>query len=131
MAIPKTLLVLIILGFVAALLALIGRYFKLPAFLTGPLVCQLKEGGCIELFRSPRAVIMGIPMSFFACLFYPILAYGWVYNWPKWLMVAGASVCLMMSVKMGIGLIKRKLQCRICWAGHIINLMIWVQVIVK
>ena len=42
-------------GGAAAAAALYGHYRVLPGWLTGPEVCQLDDGGCAVLFRSPRS----------------------------------------------------------------------------
>ena len=41
--------------------ALYGHYRVLPAWLTGPEVCLMEDGGCAVLFRSPRARLLGVP----------------------------------------------------------------------
>src|SRR4029453_14641278 len=60
---PVTIIIWLALaaGLVAASAALYGHYLVLPAWLTGPEICQLEEGGCAVLFRSPRASLVGVP----------------------------------------------------------------------
>ncbi len=114
-------------GFASALIALYGRYRDLPGWLTGPATCRLEGGGCQALFRTPRAALLwGIPNSLLAALFYPLLAWGVLAGWDPRLLLAGASGALAMSVFLAWSLHSRKLECRICWAGHWANLAIWV-----
>ena len=51
----------LIAGAAASFAALWGHYRVLPAWLTGPEVCRLENGGCTVLFRSPRASLLGVP----------------------------------------------------------------------
>ena len=45
-------------GSAAAIAALYGHYLVLPGWLTGPEVCQMDQGGCAVLFRSPRSRLL-------------------------------------------------------------------------
>ena len=51
----------LVLGAAAAAAALYGHYRVLPAWLTGPEVCLMEDGGCAVLFRSPRSRLLGVP----------------------------------------------------------------------
>ena len=113
------------LGLASALAAVYGRYRDLPAWLTGPATCKLEGGGCQALFRTPRAALLGVPNALLAAAFYPLLAVGLCLGWPLAWLLGGASLALGMSTFLGWSLISRKLECRICWAGHAANLAIW------
>ena len=56
---------------------LYGHYLVLPAWLTGPEICQLEAGGCAVLFRTPRARLLGVPNASLGVLLYALLATGW------------------------------------------------------
>lgn len=121
----------LVAGAAAAAAALYGRYRELPAMLTGPTICRTEASGCQVLFRSPNAALLGVPNSLLALLFYPALAIGLAAGWPDTLLAAGATAALAMSVRLGAGLIRRRLECRICWTGHIANLLIWIALAVR
>jgi uncharacterized membrane protein len=121
----------IVVGMIAALAALYGRYRVLPAFLTGPAVCKLEQGGCAVLFRTKRASLLGVPNALFGVGLYVFLAAGIVAGWPNLLLLLAATAGLAMSVFLGISLIRNHLQCRICWAGHVSNALIWVALLAR
>ncbi len=121
----------LIAGAAAAAAALYGRYRELPALLTGPTICRTEASGCQVLFRSPNAALLGVPNSLLALLFYPALAVGLAAGWPEPILAAGATAALAMSVRLGAGLIRRRLECRICWTGHIANFLIWIALAVR
>ena len=108
-------------GTAASAAALYGHYFVLPAWLTGPEVCQLEHGGCAVLFRTPRASLLGVPNALLGVMLYLMLAIGLFLNWPpSWLFLMTLPA-VAMSAFLGWSLISRGLQCRICWTGHIAN----------
>ena len=74
------------LGAAAAVAALYGHYRVLPAWLTGPEVCLMEDGGCAVLFRSPRARLLGVPNALLGVMLYLLLAIGLVLKWPEWLL---------------------------------------------
>ena len=108
-------------GAAAAVAALYGHYRVLPAWLTGPEVCQLADGGCAVLFRSPRARLLGVPNALLGVVLYALLAIGLLLHWPAWMLFVMTLPAVAMSIVLGHGLITRKLQCRICWTGHVAN----------
>ena len=108
-------------GAAAAASALYGHYLVLPAWLTGPEVCQLEDGGCAVLFRSPRSALLGIPNALLGLILYALIAYGLMLHWPTLLMFLMTLPAVAMSAFLGYGLISRRLQCRICWTGHVAN----------
>ena len=80
-------------GMAAAVAALYGHYRVLPAWLTGPEVCRLEDGGCAVLFRSPRSALLGVPNALLGVVLYALLAAGLVLGWPPlWLLVMLPSV---------------------------------------
>ena len=111
----------LIVGAAAALAALWGYYGVLPGWLTGPEVCQLEDGGCAVLFRSPRAALLGVPNSSLGVVLYALLAVALVMEWPAWMPVVMVLPAVAMSTFLAWSLWSRGLQCRICWAGHIAN----------
>ena len=119
----------IALGSAAAAAALYGRYRILPAALTGPNVCKLEAGGCQVLFRTPTAALLGVPNSALGLLFYGALALGLLRGWPRPVLLTGASAALAMSAYLARTLVAQGLECRVCWAGHIANLVIWLALI--
>lgn len=108
-------------GSAAAIAALYGHYRILPAWLTGPQVCRLEQGGCAVLFRSPRSAILGVPNAFLGVVLYVLIAAGLFLRWPaSWLFIMTLPA-VAMSAFLGWSLISRGLQCRICWTGHLAN----------
>jgi uncharacterized membrane protein len=108
-------------GAAAAAAALYGYYAVLPAWLTGPEICKLEQGGCQVLFRSPRAALLGIPNASLGLVLYTLLAIGLASGWPPVLLFAMTVPALAMSLFLGASLIVNRRQCRICWAGHLAN----------
>jgi uncharacterized membrane protein len=111
-------------GSAAALAALYGHYFVLPGWLTGPEVCQLDQGGCAVLFRSPRSALLGVPNALLGVMLYALLAFGLIAGWPSLWLFLMILPALAMSAFLGWSLISRGLQCRICWTGHIANALL-------
>jgi uncharacterized membrane protein len=114
------------LGAAAAAAALYGHYRVLPAWLTGPEVCLMEDGGCAVLFRSPRSRLLGVPNALLGITLYVLLAIGLTLHWPAWLLFAMTLPAVGMSLVLGYSLITRKLECRICWTGHAANAILAV-----
>jgi uncharacterized membrane protein len=108
-------------GLAASVAALYGHYLVLPAWLTGPEVCLMENGGCTVLFRSPRARLLGVPNAALGVLLYVLLAIGVASNWPPQLLFVMTLPAVAMSAFLGWSLITNGLQCRICWTGHVAN----------
>ena len=108
-------------GAAAATAALYGHYRVLPAWLTGPEVCMMEDGGCAVLFRSPRSRLLGVPNALLGVALYALLAIGLLAHWPAWLLFVMTLPAVAMSIVLGYSLITRKLECRICWTGHVAN----------
>ncbi len=113
-------------GLLASAAALYGHYLVLPAWLTGPEICKLEHGGCQVLFRSPRARLLGVPNAALGILLYVILAAGLIAGTPPLLLFALTWPAVAMSAFLGYGLIVHHRQCRICWAGHIANAVLFL-----
>ena len=114
-------------GFAAACAALYGRYRTLPAWLTGPAVCTLDQAnGCQVLFRTRNAALLGVPNAALGIACYALLAIGLGNGWEVWLLFAAASAALAMSAVLAWILLRDRLQCRICWAGHLANAALWL-----
>ena len=111
----------IAVGAAASAAALWGYYGVLPGWLTGPEICQLEDGGCAVLFRTPRAALLGVPNASLGIVLYALLAVGMLLEWPAWMLVAMVLPAVAMSGFLGWSLLSRGLQCRICWAGHVAN----------
>ena len=60
-------------GAAAAAAALYGHYRVLPAWLTGPEVCLMEDGGCAVLFRSPRSRLLGVPNALLGVALYALI----------------------------------------------------------
>jgi uncharacterized membrane protein len=108
-------------GAAASFAALWGHYRTLPAFLTGPEICRLEHGGCAVLFRTPRARLLGVPNAALGLLLYVLLAAGLILDLPPWLLFVVTLPAVAMSLFLGWSLIVNRLQCRICWTGHVSN----------
>jgi uncharacterized membrane protein len=120
----------IALGTAASAAALYGRYRVLPAALTGPHICRLEAGGCQVLFRTPTAALLGVPNSALGLLFNCALLLGLARGWPRPRLFLGASGALAMSGYLARALVVQRLECRVCWAGHVANLAIWLGLLI-
>jgi uncharacterized membrane protein len=81
----------------------------------------MEAGGCAILFRTPRAALLGVPNASLGMLLYAALAAGLLLGLPAWLLFAMTLPAVAMSAFLGWSLYSRRLQCRICWAGHVAN----------
>jgi uncharacterized membrane protein len=113
-------------GGAASAAALYGHYRVLPGWLTGPQVCQLDQGGCAVLFRSPRSALLGVPDALLGVLLYALIAAGVLLRWPAPLLFVMTLPAIAMSAFLGWSLISRGLQCRICWTGHLANAVLGI-----
>jgi uncharacterized membrane protein len=111
-------------GCAASLAALYGHYRVLPSWLTGPEICLMEEGGCAVLFRSPRSKLLGLPNALLGVALYLLLALGLALHWPAALLFLMTLPAVAMSAFLGGSLIANHLQCRICWTGHIANVVL-------
>jgi uncharacterized membrane protein len=111
----------LLLGAGASAAALWGYYRELPGWLTGPEICQLEAGGCAVLFRTPRAALLGVPNASLGIVLYALLAAGLLLRWPALLLFVMTLPAVAMSAFLGWSLWSRRLQCRICWTGHLAN----------
>jgi uncharacterized membrane protein len=121
----------LIVGAAASAAALYGHYLVLPGWMTGPQICRLEHGGCGVLFRSPRASLLGIPNAALGVCLYVVLAAGLVLDWPALWLLMLTLPALAMSVFLGYSLIANRRQCRICWAGHIANAVLFLGFLVR
>jgi uncharacterized membrane protein len=115
----------------ASAAALYGHYRDLPAWLTGPTICRLDGNGCAVLFRTPRASVLGVPNAALGLLLYLILAIGLAEQWPWTLLVLLMTPALAMSVFLAGSLIHNRRECRICWAGHVANAVLFLYFVVR
>jgi uncharacterized membrane protein len=118
-------------GTAAAAAALYGHYYVLPAWMTGPEICRLEDGGCAVLFRSPRAALLGVPNATLGLALYALLAAGVLMHVPAWLLLAMTLPAVAMSAFLGRSLIVNGHQCRICWTGHISNAVLFATFLVR
>ena len=118
-------------GTAAAAAALYGHYRVLPAWLTGPEICLLEDGGCAVLFRSPRSALLGVPNAALGLLLYALLAAGLLLQWPACMLVAMTVPAVAMSAFLGRSLIVNGHECRICWTGHISNAALLVLLLTR
>ena len=112
-------------GVAASTAALYGHYRVLPGWLTGPEICQLDQGGCGVLFRTPRARLLGVPNAMLGLALYGLLALGLILGWPWWFLLMMTVPAIAMSAFLGYSLIVNGHQCRICWLGHFSNAMLF------
>jgi uncharacterized membrane protein len=118
-------------GTAAAAAALYGHYRVLPAWLTGPEICRLEDGGCSVLFRNPRSRLLGIPNATLGLLLYALLALGLLLHVPAWLLLLMTVPAVAMSAFLGRSLIVNGYQCRICWTGHFSNAVLFLMFLVE
>ncbi len=113
-------------GTAAAAAALYGHYRTLPAWLTGPEMCRLEDGGCAVLFRNPRSRLLGVPNASLGLLLYLLLAIGLIAGAPDWLLLVMTVPAVAMSAFLGRSLIVNGYECRICWTGHFSNAVLFL-----
>ena len=113
-------------GTAAAVAALYGHYRTLPAWLTGPEICRLEDGGCAVLFRNPRSRLLGVPNAALGLLLYVLLAIGLLAGAPAWLLLLMTVPAVAMSAFLGRSLIVNGYECRICWTGHASNAVLFL-----
>jgi uncharacterized membrane protein len=118
-------------GTIAAAAALYGHYRILPAWLTGPEICRLDQGGCAVLFRSPRSALLGIPNALLGLILYAMLAVSLTTSVPAWVPIVMTIPAVAMSVFLGRSLIVNGHQCRICWTGHISNFALFAALVAR
>jgi uncharacterized membrane protein len=111
-------------GAAASSCALYGHYRVLPAWLTGPQVCRLEHGGCAVLFRSPRSKLLGVPNALLGVGLYVAIAAGLLLGWPVLSLFVMTVPAVAMSAFLAWSLLSRGLECRICWTGHIANVVL-------
>ena len=119
------------IGWLAAVAALYGRYRTLPSIFTGPHICRREAGGCQVLFRTKNAALLGVPNSGLGVLYYPLLAMGFYFHWPFFLLFAASSFSFAMTLWLAWVLLRDKLECRVCWTGHACNTVLWLLLMVK
>lgn len=124
--VPALTWIALVVGASASAAALWGYYRELPGWLTGPEICRLEGGGCAILFRTPRAALLGVPNASLGMLLYLSLAAGLLAGWAPLLLFAMTLPAVAMSAFLGWSLYSRRLQCRICWAGHVANVTLMV-----
>jgi uncharacterized membrane protein len=113
-------------GLCASIAALYGHYRVLPAWLTGPEICRLEDGGCAVLFRSPRSAVLGVPNAALGLILYVLLAIGLASEWLSWFLFLMTIPAVAMSAFLGWSLIVNRHECRICWTGHISNVVLFL-----
>ena len=118
-------------GVAASTAALYGHYRVLPGWLTGPEICQLDQGGCGVLFRSPRARLLGVPNAMLGLALYGLLAIGLIAGWPSWFLLMMTVPAIAMSAFLGYSLIVNGHQCRICWLGHFSNAALFLLLAIR
>lgn len=118
-------------GLSASAAALYGHYRVLPAWLTGPEICRLEDGGCAVLFRSPRSALLGVPNAALGVILYLLLAIGLATGWPSLLLFLMTIPAVAMSAFLGWSLIVNGHECRICWTGHISNGVLFLTMAVQ
>src|SRR5918993_1049183 len=116
----------ILVGTCTSAAALYGYYLVLPGWLTGPEICQLEAGGCQVLFRTPRARLLGVPNASLGVLLYALLAIGLALGLPAMLLFVMTWPAVVMSAVLAYSLNSNHRQCRICWAGHVANVVLFV-----
>jgi hypothetical protein len=62
-------------------------------------------------------------------LLYAVLAACLLLAWPPLLLAAMTLPAVAMSVFLGVSLIVNRRQCRICWAGHIANAVLFAALV--
>lgn len=113
-------------GIAASAVALYGRYRPLPSFLSKPFLCGTTTHSCQILFRTSTAALLGVPNSALAVLYYPLVGLGTLFHAPPVLLFPVSCSALVMTLWLAYVLVRDDLKCRVCWAGHVCNLVIWM-----
>jgi uncharacterized membrane protein len=121
----------LIVATAASAAALYGHYRDLPAWMTGPTICRLDGNGCAVLFRTPRARLLGVPNAALGLLLYAVLAFGVIARWPPVWMLALTVPAIAMSIFLAGSLLRNRRECRICWTGHIANVVLFASFAVR
>jgi uncharacterized membrane protein len=116
----------VIVGTAAGVVALYGRYRTLPAFLSSPFLCGTTAHTCQSMFRTPTAALLGVPNSGLAILYYPLIGLGTLFHAPLVPLFAVSCSALLMTLWLAYVLLRDDLKCRVCWTGHVCNLVIWM-----
>lgn len=125
------------IGLLAGLLSFLGLWISV--YFTGvyygwfppdvswvPRVCQLEERSCIEVLKTPRAKIFGVPNSAFGIVIYLYLLAD-LFFFPPLPGLALTGAALARSVYLAYSLLFiTKIPCRLCFTSHAINLMLFV-----
>jgi hypothetical protein len=69
--------------------------------------------------------LLGIPNALLGLGLYALLAAGLVRAWPPLLLAALTVPAVAMSAFLGYSLIVNRRECRICWVGHIANVVLF------
>jgi uncharacterized membrane protein len=135
-----------LIGLVDALyftLAYYGRIRKAPW--VPEILCAGKDSSCVRVLRTPYARIFAVPNSLLGVVYYLLLVV-WITFVPRHVSISGyplrpfetlglfllgASLC---SVVLGFYLIYAlrrvlRLDCRLCYAAHAINIILFVLLI--
>jgi uncharacterized membrane protein len=91
----------------------------------------MEDGGCAVLFRSPRSRLLGVPNALLGVALYVLLGAGLALHWPDALLLLMTVPAVAMSAFLGASLIANGLQCRICWTGHIANLVLAITLLFR
>jgi tetratricopeptide (TPR) repeat protein len=72
-----------------------------------------------------------VPNASLGLTLYVLLALGLLLHWNAWLLFAMTLPAIAMSAFLAVSLISRRLQCRICWTGHLANVVLAVTLFIR
>jgi uncharacterized membrane protein len=121
-----------LLGMVNAVAFTLAYYRVIPrSALSLPVICDIQGHVCGDVLDSPYARVFLLPNSAYGIAFYAIwiawAAAGMPTAWAG-LVLAATAASFAMSVYLAWALIFRvKVICRLCFAGHGINALLFAQ----
>lgn len=101
-----------------------------------PKVCRLGERTCATIIDTPRGRLFGLPNSVLGQVFYVALLIGvpagLVTSTPwMWAYLAGSALTVGVGVFLTYSLLfVTRVRCRLCFASHAINLVIFLLLLV-
>lgn len=123
---------------ITAALSLIGLFISLYFMLVFhkltppdatyiPKFCRLDQGACETILNTPQACLLGVPNFYPGILFYLLVIAFRCLPIAEELMITVAGFAVLVSLYLAYSLIfKLKVSCVLCFASHLINLLILV-----
>lgn len=112
-----------VLRLLISLLCAVGAYASVFMYRKG----RLAERGLLDepsVVQRPRARLFGgVPNAAIGIVYYAAILLGiWSVHGPLWfLLEAAAALAAGTSLFLATSLMRARLDCRFCWASHVVN----------